>query len=112
MKHCKVPTDNQMKINAWEIMQRYASKPVRDEIATFAETVALKLRKINNEGRRLELESKILRQLNDAISMNHQQPVTIITFNPIGAAAQNTILTQPSTPTTDLLWIYRMYNIK
>ena len=44
--------------------------------------VALKLNRINNEARRLDVESKILRILNDAISLNHQSDeITLNTQN-------------------------------
>ena len=81
-KKRKILTDNQMKINAWEILQRYANQPINMEVETFSKTVALKLNRINNENRRLDAESKILRILNEAISLNHQNDaVTLNTQN-------------------------------
>ena len=52
-KRNKSLTNNQMKIYAWEIMQKYQVKPHRGEITSFSEDVPLKLRKIDNEARRL-----------------------------------------------------------
>ena len=71
-KQNKSLTDNQMKIYTWEIMQKYQVKPHRGEITSFSENVPSKLRKINNEAGRLIMATDILRRLNDALALNHQ----------------------------------------
>ena len=65
---------NQMKIQAWDIMQKYANAPKK---SAFGNLINDKLNEINNKGKRLQVETNILKLVNDAIAENDTITTTV-----------------------------------